>query len=72
VGNPVRANFSYDSADQFMSITRYGDLNGLQGVGSTAFRYDNAGRVTQILHSKAPSTPLATYVYGQEKVSGTD
>jgi YD repeat-containing protein len=35
-------------------------------VYATAFSYDNAGRVTQILHCKAPSTPLATYIYAYD------
>ena len=44
-------------------MTRFADLLGLVTVGSSAYTYDGAGRVTNIQHQNPLGGVLANYTY---------
>jgi YD repeat-containing protein len=48
------------------SGTRYADLAGTTAAGSTAYTYDDAGRVTLIRHTTAATPVLVEYGYGYD------
>ena len=54
-GNNVaakRVDLSYDAASQLTGIARFSDLVGTQQVASSAYVYDNAGRLTNLTHQR--------------------
>jgi len=73
-GNAVaekRADFSYDDSGAFTQISRYADAAGAELALNTFYAYDDAGRLTSLIHSmdtSAPSSgwgtsPLAGYQF---------
>jgi len=55
-----RVDMSYDAANQLTGVTRYANLPGTQLVASSTYTYDNAGRLTNLIHKKGSLT-LANY-----------
>src|SRR5205823_2691563 len=58
---PVRIDLGYTDHQQLASLTRYGDLAGTIGVGSSAYTYDDAERLTHLVHQNAAGVALANY-----------
>jgi RHS repeat-associated protein len=59
----VSLNLAYSNRDELTSITRYKDLAGTQLVGTTAYSYDNASRVTSIVNKNGSNATLSYYNY---------
>ena len=58
-GNGVsnkRVDMAYDKASFLTSLTRYADNAGTQLVADSSYTYDNAGRLTQLHHSRNGTT----------------
>jgi RHS repeat-associated protein len=55
-----RVDFAYDAASRWQTITRYKDLSGFELVATSTYAFDNAGRLTDLLHAKGANT-LADY-----------
>jgi YD repeat-containing protein len=56
---PLRFDLAYTSRDQLSTLTRYSDLAGTTVVGTTAYGYDDAGRVTAITNKDGSSATLS-------------
>jgi YD repeat-containing protein len=50
-----RVDFTYDLANQPVTLTRYADLAGNQLVAATDYLFDQAGRLTGMTHAKGAS-----------------
>ena len=57
---------SYTADSELGTITRYSDLAGSSTIGTTAYAYDNADRVTAITSKDSTSTTIAYYNYGYD------
>jgi len=58
-GNAVadkRVDIGYNAAGQFTSINRYANLAGTALVATSAYSYDNTGRLTGLSHTKGGTT----------------
>lgn len=55
-----RIDFAYDAAGQFDLISRYSDAAGANLVAATDFVFDEAGRLTDMTHTRGGTT-LADY-----------
>jgi RHS repeat-associated protein len=60
---PLRIDQTFTARNQLATQTRCSDLAGTQTIGSSAYTYDNAGRLTNLQHSNASNTILANYTY---------
>ncbi len=60
---PLRIDIGYTVRNQVSSETRYSDLAGLNKVGSSAFTYDNAARLTNLQHKNATDVVLENFTY---------
>src|SRR5262249_27149382 len=58
-----RFDYAYTSRDQVSSLTRYSDLAGTTVVGTTAYGYDDAERVTSITNKNGAAATLSYYDY---------
>jgi RHS repeat-associated protein len=56
-------SLAYDAADRMTNITRYSDAALTSLVGTTAYSFDNAGRVTAITNQNASAATLSYYDY---------
>lgn len=71
LGNAVsekRVDFTYDALSRFDTITRYADLAGTQLAVQTSYTFDDAGRLTDLVHQKG-ATILADYDYTYDVAS---
>ena len=59
----LRADFTYDSANEMTSETRYANLAGTTVVGVTSYGYDTSGNLTTITLQNSSGTTLAYYDY---------
>lgn len=59
----ARLDYAYTARDQVQAVTRSADLAGTALVGTSAYSYDDGGRVTGITHKDATAAPLAAYAY---------
>jgi RHS repeat-associated protein len=66
---PLRMDLGYTVRDQIASETRYSDLAGTQLVGSSAYSYDGAERLTHLQHLNGSSSNLANYTYTYDLAS---
>jgi RHS repeat-associated protein len=63
---PLRIDLGYSNRNEQTSLTRYSDLAGTQLVGTTAYSYDDASRVTAIVNKNASAVTLSYYNYGYD------
>ncbi len=63
---PLRVDFDYDTRQDTLEMRRFGDLAGMQLVGSTAFEYDAKRRLTQLAHRDATGNTLVQYDYTRD------
>jgi RHS repeat-associated protein len=66
---PLRIDLGYTVRDQIASETRYSDLAGTQLVGSSAYSYDGAERLTHLQHQNGSSSNIANYTYTHDLAS---
>jgi RHS repeat-associated protein len=59
----ARVDLSYDNRNELTLLTRYADVAASVLVGTTAYSYDAAGRVTAITNKNASAAPLSYYDY---------
>src|SRR5262249_55749080 len=59
----LSVHLGYDNRDALTSLTRYSDATETNVVGTTAYSYDDAGRVTNLQHKNGSNTLLANYTY---------
>jgi RHS repeat-associated protein len=57
----ARADLGYTSADQLSSVTRFSDVAGTTLVGTTAYAYDAASRLTAITNKSGSGATLSYY-----------
>jgi RHS repeat-associated protein len=78
--SPIRADLAYDNRDEMTLLTRYADLAGSTQLGTSAFSYDSAGRMTAVTHKNSSGATLSYYndsfdnadrVTGETWASGT-
>ena len=60
---PLRLDMTYTARNELATESRYSDLAGTLLVGTSAYTYDAAGRLTQLQQNDGSSNPLASYVY---------
>jgi YD repeat-containing protein len=60
---PLRIDFTYTNRNQIATETRYSDLAGTQKVGSSAFTYDAAMRLTNIQQLSSTNALLSNFTY---------
>src|SRR5207245_4423646 len=60
---PLRVDFAYDARNEMTTLTRYSDLAGTQVVGTSVYTFDDAGRLTNLIHKNGSNTSLANYTY---------
>src|SRR5262249_15202701 len=66
VGNTwLRVDLTYTVRDQLDSVTRSKGPGGPQPIVTTAYTYDDAGRLTDVRHGMEPS-PMARYHYAYD------
>jgi RHS repeat-associated protein len=61
---PVRIDLGYDNRDEVTGLTRYADVSGSTPLGTSAFNYDSAGRLTNVTHKNAAGATLSYYTDG--------
>jgi RHS repeat-associated protein len=66
--NATRVDFTYTNNDLLSKVTRFSDAAGTTVVGTTIYSYDNANRVTTILHDNASNATLSYYAYNYDAV----
>jgi YD repeat-containing protein len=59
----ARIDIGYDNRNEMTSLTRYSDVAGTTLLGTSAYNYDNSGRVTNITHKNAAGATLSYYNY---------
>jgi RHS repeat-associated protein len=64
--NAARVDFAYNNRDALTTLTRFSDAAGTTVVGTTIYSYDNANRVTTILHDNASNATLSYYAYNYD------
>ena len=64
--NAARVDFAYNKRDALTTLTRFSDAAGTTVVGTTIYSYDNANRVTTILHDNASNATLSYYAYNYD------
>jgi RHS repeat-associated protein len=62
----ARIDLGYDNRDELTSQTRYADVNGTMARGSTAYAYDDGGRVTAITNTNGSGATLSYYNYNYD------
>src|SRR5262249_42779419 len=63
---PVRIDPTYTNRNQLATLNRYSDLAGTTLVGTSSYVYDSAQRLTNLQHTYANSSVLASYVYSYD------
>lgn len=58
--SPKRVDLAYDAAGQMTNVARFADLAGTQGVATSAYTFDGAGRLTDLAHAST-SAVIAQY-----------
>jgi RHS repeat-associated protein len=58
--NSKRVDMSYDAADQMTQVSRYSDLAGTEEVAQSNYTFDEAGRLTNLVHDQ-DGTMLSAY-----------
>lgn len=58
-------NYAYNALGQVTSIERYTDLAGTNAAPETVFGYDEANRLTSLMHGQG-STTIAAYTWGYD------
>jgi YD repeat-containing protein len=64
-----RVDFPYDSAGPMTTLTRYRNLAGTSASLMSAYTYDNANRVTSIVHETSGGTVRVSYQYTYDAAS---
>jgi RHS repeat-associated protein len=59
----LREDFAYTARGDLATATRYSDVAGTTVVGTTAYSFDGAGRLTNLNHKNGSGTSLANYTY---------
>lgn len=59
----ARLDYDYTVRDELSGVTRSTDAAGTTVVGTSAYAYDDGGRLETITHADASSTVLASYAY---------
>jgi RHS repeat-associated protein len=61
--NTVRVDLGYSDRNQLTGISRYSNLTGGSAnlVGTTSYVYDDAGRVTSVVHKNGTGATLSSY-----------
>jgi RHS repeat-associated protein len=63
-GQPtLRVDYTYNSANQVLTETRYANAAGTQVLGSASYAYDAAGRVTGLTQRDGTGAVVEDYVY---------
>jgi YD repeat-containing protein len=62
-GTVVRVDLGYDARDERTSKTWYSNLAGTTVVASSAYTFDNAGRLTNIVNKNSGGATLSAYTY---------
>jgi RHS repeat-associated protein len=65
-GTVVRVDFGYDARNEQTSKTWYSNLAGTTVVATSAYSYDDAGRVTSIVNKDSGATTLSYYDYSYD------
>jgi YD repeat-containing protein len=60
---PLRFDLAYDNRNEVTTLAYYSDLAGTNVVGTTAYGYDDAGRVTAITLKNSSAATLSYYDY---------
>jgi RHS repeat-associated protein len=61
--NQLSVAYTYDAADEITGEARYADANGTVPVGTSAYGYNDAGRVTSIVHKDPLGNTLDGFNY---------
>jgi RHS repeat-associated protein len=64
--DPVRADFSYNARGGLIGIQRFTGQVAPQLVSQSTLTFDDAGRMTQLVHGNASAQPLVTYTYAYD------
>ena len=59
------ARFTYDAAGELLTITRYASDHDSSLVATSAYAYDNGGRLSSLTHTGPGSTNLGSYTYSE-------
>jgi RHS repeat-associated protein len=73
-GYPVpekRVDLAYNALDEFVSITRYSDLDGLpsQEVFTSTYQYDGLGRLASLVHQKTGQPAINSYTFAYDVIN---
>src|SRR5262249_42521997 len=63
---PVRFDFAYSSRGELTTLTRFSDVAGSNGVGTTVYSHDDDGKVTSIVNKDNANATLSYYSYGYD------
>src|SRR5207302_1852009 len=62
-GTVMRVDFGYSNRDEQTSKTWFSDLAGTSVVATSAYSYDDAGRLTGIVNKNSTAATLSYYNY---------